>query len=207
MATPKTSFSRPGGKKKQNARVLIICEDSQSSLNYIKQARDHYELRIDVDAIFCNHTDPAGILNHAIKNKKNYDKIFCVLDKDSHPSYDSALVNAKQHYPQIEIIQSVPCFELWLILHFKYSTKPYNRNKSSPGQLLLSDLLKIPEMINYTKGTEDNLFKYLINHLGIAKTNAKKLEQHCLSLESYNPYTKLHHLIKYLSEYKTKQSN
>jgi len=50
------------------------------------------------------------------QNGKN-DEIWVVCDRDAHPNYHQSIAQA--HSQGIKVAASNPCFELWLILHFK----------------------------------------------------------------------------------------
>jgi hypothetical protein len=55
-----------------------------------------------------------------------YDEVWCVLDVDEHPKLHEArqLANARG----IELAISNPCFELWLLLHFRESPGAQHRH-------------------------------------------------------------------------------
>ena len=85
-----------------------------------------------------NDTDPLKIINNTAKdakkqgvNTKHGDIAAVVFDMDldntKTKNYKQLLELAKSK--NIEICSSNPCFELWYLLHFRYSTKPYNSNK------------------------------------------------------------------------------
>lgn len=78
-----------------------------------------------------NETDPNGIVEATIRYIKNEeidladgDIAFCVVDTDTNPSkqaqIDKALRMAKNN--GINLILSNPCFEIWFLQHFRYST-------------------------------------------------------------------------------------
>ena len=76
-----------------------------------------------------------SVINYAIdqkletenKNKTQdeplYDAIYCVIDRDKHLNFRNAVTKGRTH--KLQVIRSVPCFEIWLRLHFDYSSKPY----------------------------------------------------------------------------------
>lgn len=55
----------------------------------------------------------------------SYDEVWCVFDRDEHPHVDDACQMARDN--DIEIALSNPCFELWLLLHFRESPGLQNR--------------------------------------------------------------------------------
>lgn len=46
-----------------------------------------------------------------------YDAVWCVFDVDDHPRVSDAIVMARDN--GVELAISNPCFELWLLLHFR----------------------------------------------------------------------------------------
>lgn len=48
---------------------------------------------------------------------RRYDEVWCVCDKDRHERLDEARRMARQN--GIHLVVSNPCFELWLLLHFR----------------------------------------------------------------------------------------
>ncbi len=55
-----------------------------------------------------------------------FDEVWCVHDIDEHPKIDEARVMARDN--DILLAVSNPCFELWLLLHFRDSPGPQHRN-------------------------------------------------------------------------------
>ena len=140
-----------------------------SSLNQIQTS---YRIQIAKG----NKTDPKGIVEDMIKTIKNEqidlkhgDIAICVFDavfgKYKSAQIDDAKLLASKH--GIEIIISNPCFEVWFIEHFGYTTKNFNSNAEVIDELKE----KIP---NYTKSI--NLHPLIIDKTDIAINNCKKLE-------------------------------
>lgn len=108
-----------------------------------------------------------------IKNEqidlKHGDIAICVFDavfgKYKSAQIDDAKLLASKH--GIEIIISNPCFEVWFIEHFGYTTKNFNSNAEVIDELKE----KIP---NYTKSI--NLHPLIIDKTDIAIKNCKKFE-------------------------------
>ena len=86
--------------------------------------------------------------------------------------YRSETIAKIQNKESFFAANSVPCFEYWLLLHFKDSTKPYsNKGNSSIANEVLKDLkLYLP---NYAKGTKD-IFYQTQQALNFAINNAKQ---------------------------------
>ena len=55
------------------------------------------------------------------------DQVWAVFDKDAHPRVDEAMNKAEA--AGIGIGYSNPCFELWLVLHYKDCNRPVHRHE------------------------------------------------------------------------------
>lgn len=120
--------------------VLIVCEGSKTEPNYFKTLRTLWKLpsaQVEIRGGECR-SQPIDVVDFAIDKKlkrenshrksgiPKYDQIWCVIDHEAAnkpENLDRALDIARLH--GINIALSNPCFELWFLLHFKYSTKPY----------------------------------------------------------------------------------
>lgn len=158
-------------------------------------------------------TDPVGMIKSLINymekediNTKNGDKIYCVFDGDlninKQKRIDEAVKIAERE--NIDIIISIPSFELWYRLHYSYTTKFYSSNKE-----LIKDLKKyIP---NYEKNMD--VYNLLEEYTKVAIENSKKLEEyqlnHLKNLNDINcnPYTSVYKPVEYLLERKNKNEN
>jgi len=99
-----------------------------------------------------------------LKRDDDFEHIFLVFDRDTHSTYNQAIVKtnglkSKEEFKtkNIAAVTSVPCFEIWLLLHVSSTTKPYGKGtgKKSPAQAVLQDLRKFPEFASYTKSRAD----------------------------------------------------
>ncbi|MBF0487139.1 MAG: RloB domain-containing protein [Nitrospirae bacterium] len=205
-------------RSKHKEVILIISEGKKTEPYYFDSLREHLGLNKESVRIPKNYggNDPktlVGIAEEEFKRelKKSppgYDRILVVFDKDTHASYDAAkdMISKlnKKYKDKFKAITSVPCFEFWLLLHFKYTSKPYQSNKKSVCDCVTDDLKKyIPD---YDEGSRDT-FENTKNHLDNAFDHAEKLEIDRESAGTDNPSTNVHHLIKYLCCELDKQRN
>lgn len=201
MARKSSPFERKKPSLKQQPLVLVICEDTKSSLQYLKDAARHFRAIVEVEEIekvgiiHCGRNDPLNIVKEAIERQRNFDHVYCAIDRDIHENFDEALVLAKA-YKKISVIASYPCYEFWILLHFQKCQRPYRGiGKNSSGDLLLKDLCKEPGMENYSKGNSKNIFDQLIDRLPKARQRAAEVMADALDNGNLNPSTKLHELI------------
>jgi hypothetical protein len=121
-------IKRQKPKREPYDRVLIVCEDSDSSPAYLRAVCDELRLstaNIEIKGEECGSA-PISVVEYAIKliKKDNgYDQVYCVIDRDQHKRFQEALEKAKGK--KIKMIVSIPCFEYWLLLHFEFTTKSF----------------------------------------------------------------------------------
>lgn len=148
-------------------------------------------------------TDPENIVKNTIKmlKKEDIDKksdiAISVFDMDFGEERKEQFLKAKKiaEKSKIMLITSNPCFEIWFLLHFEYSTKQFTSSDD-----LLSTLRKFDK--DYAKNKCNFLiYKNLINE---AVENCKKLDKYHLensnnsNIEFNNPRTDMYKLIEKL---------
>lgn len=198
MGRDSKSFSRLPAKYKPQASVLVLCEDTKSGKQYLTDATYDFRVRVQVEIAHCGRTDPLGIVEAAIERQQKYDKIFCVIDRDRHASFDEAIRRARGA-SKIVVIPSFPCFELWYLLHFQRVTKPYaEEGRNSPADCLIRDLRNCPGMENYAKGNSRSIYADL-GHVKL--TEARRLSPQVFAeavrVGNPNPSTRIHELFDY----------
>lgn len=198
-------------KKNQPTRVLIVCEGEKTEINYFNFLSKQYQLTgIELPKNQCG-SSPISILEYAKfrERKDEFDKVFCVFDKDKHETYDNTikeLQKLSKENPDVwknALINSVPCFEYWYLLHFEYTTKPFNplikNKKGGSSEQVISELKKyIPD---YEKSNR-NMFQQLVEKLPFAIKNAEKSLAEAEKNQTDNPTTKVHLLVEYLQQLK-----
>jgi hypothetical protein len=205
----KNYFERKIGVRKSNEVVLIVCEGEKTEPNYLRGLRHSLRLsNATINILDTNHgSDPVSVVSAAIsefeKDPSLYDRVYCVFDKDSHANYAAALDLTKNHALArrkiLFVSNSVPCFEIWLLLHFKYTTQAYVRKgNKSPCDCVVADLKRAAGLANYVKNHK-GIYDLVSSKTKIALENAKKLEKFNLGVGSDNPSTKMHDLVAYLT--------
>ena len=197
------SFERAIEWRKSNEVVLIVCEGEKTEPNYLRGLIR--ALRITtINILDTEHgSDPVSILNAAIaefdKDKSLYDRVYCVFDRDGHANYAAALNLAQNHALTksnvLFVTNSVPCFEIWLLLHFKYTTQAYVKaGNKSPCDRLISDLKRAGSLPNYQKNHK-GIYELVSAKTGTAIRHAKMLDKYNRGVGSDNPSTKMHDLV------------
>lgn len=204
MGRSSGSFTRPSSRFKPHPLVLVICEDSKSGKQYLEDAKHFYRVEVKVEVSHCGKTDPKGIVEAGISRQNQFNHVFCVIDRDNHENFDEALALAHKS-AKVCVIASYPCFEFWYLLHFRKTRKAYSSvGERSAGARLVSDLKKIPEFADYTKGNMEGIFSMLLGKpFEFARKTAPQVYAEALAEDEMNPSTALHKLIdffEYLSE-------
>lgn len=202
------SLKRKLAKRDSYDMVLIVCEGEKTEPNYFQALIDELQLNTANIQVINNTSgsSPRNVVDCAVslyKKNKDYDRVYCIFDKDKHTNYLEAIdvVNrtkmAKGH--SIHAITSVPCFEFWILLHFEYTTKSFDTKSGSICAQVITDLKK--HLPNYEKGDQDT-FGATKEHLMTAITRAKRVYDYCESGDTDMPSTKIHNLVEYLQNLK-----
>lgn len=194
MARDAASFRRSRAKRNPQPTVLVLCEDSKSSLTYLTEAAQEFRAIATLRIAHPGTTAPLGIVSAAVREIRNYEQIYCVVDRDEHANFDEARMLAAHHAPRISLCVSHPCFEYWLLLHFMRTRKPYTRaGTNSPCDAAHRDLKAV--LPTYSKGNVRGLFRTLFPRLEQALANSEWAAADALESASANPSTGFHELI------------
>lgn len=196
MARTASSFARGEPKFSEEKLILVLCEDTKSGKQYLQEAASHFRANLLVDVAHAGVTHPSGIVAHAIERQNKYDEVYCAIDRDSHVCFDRALDMAKAH-KKITVIPSYPSFEFWILLHFGYSRKPFNRTgRLSPGDCVIRDIKTYALLADYDKGKDRSYFNELLGKpFQIARKAAPRVLKDAQDSEALNPSTEIHLLI------------
>lgn len=192
-------------------KVLIVSEGSKTEPNYFTEIKSHYEINTANIRISgkCG-SDPVSVVRHGKelyaeeiqKGLEPYDRVFCVFDRDQHENFAEAVSLVDSFHPKntYKAIISIPCFEVWLLLHYNYSSAEFisNGGKSS-GKLVMDELLRY--WPNYTKG-QHGAFEYLFNQMDVAIHSAARLNKEVTARGGDNPTSNIHELVTYLRDIK-----
>lgn len=206
-------LERKQGRRASYDRILIVSEGSKTEPNYFGEIRSAYRLHTANVAVYPSElgTAPIQVVQYAQalfeegdrhKNiqRRAFERVYAVFDRDDHPSFDAALTlaaaldgklknDAKQ--PVVfRAIASVPSFELWLLLHFEDVQAPLHRNQ-------VMQRLK-QHMPGYDKGA-GNAFKNTCANLTVATQRAELLAQRFSAHTDPEPFTAMAELVALLT--------
>lgn len=159
--------ARRAAPKQPRHRILVVCEGQVTEPSYFFAFRDWCRNpRVEV-SIPKEHGTPRTLVELALAIKRAaearahaerdenlaFDEVWCAYDVDEHPKLNDARQLAQAH--GIELAISNPCFELWLLLHFRESPGARHRHDV---QALLATFLpgyeKHPDMALVLHGYE-----------------------------------------------------
>jgi hypothetical protein len=198
--------------KEASERLLIVCEGSKTEPNYLEEIRKEFRLastrvRVQPSSFgtgplqvvqFAEHLFLEGDLNKSIL-ARDFDRVYAVFDRDDHETYHAALSkmaslnrrfrNNEKSKVSFEAIASVPCFELWLLLHFEDIQAPIERTQ-------VYERLRgyLPD---YDKG-QSGYWAATKPNLSLAIERAKIRQNHSTPHNGLQPYTDMDRLVEKL---------
>jgi hypothetical protein len=185
--------------------VLIVCEGEKTEPFYFEGLRVHYGISsVNVRVTPANGSDPVSIVSYALERFDDYDRTYCVFDRDEHRNFDEAIRIGKASNAYIDgrlyLIPSTPCFEVWPLLHYRYSAAEIARvGQRSPGDMAVAELRAYID--DYEK-KHRGIFAHLLPRLDNGLRHARQLESENRDTGAVNPATKLHQLVEYLMRIK-----
>ena len=192
------SLRRQSGKKLPRSITLIVCE-GETEQAYFAVARVHYGLST-AEVVLADNTDgaaPISVVRCAEKKcaePGSYDHVFCVFDRDGHESFPRArllvttLSSRKSRPLPIRDAISVPCFELWVLLHFERTDAPFRRC----DDVIARVKTHMPGYVKADAATAKQLFE----RVDTAIANAEWLESRAETTQ-LNPYTTVHRVLNH----------
>ena len=207
-------LNRRSARKSPYSTILIVCEGEKTEVKYFKEFIKFHRLNTANVKVLSSKkgSAPINVIEFAIETAESQEgiyKVYCVWDRDNHESYERALDKIKNHKskrkakskPRYQAIVSLPCFEIWLLLHFTFTSKPYTpTEKHSPCDNVIIDLRQY--LSHYAKNSND-LYEQLSEHTEVAIQNGDRLKEYNLQSNSSNPATDVHELIRDLKSLTT----
>lgn len=207
-------IKRKNGHKPVKRRFLIGCEGSKTEYSYFKRLIHELGLTsVDIEIVNDCGSAPISIYNAVVERVKeeagseaHFDEAFCVFDHDTHESFDKVCNNIKNRKNnsknkdtnncEIQAITSTPCFEIWLMLHFNYSTKPIEaKGRKSCGRVAKTRMRDIIGFEKYDGTLTGKQLNLLMDKIDQAIKNAENLNRYNSSNNSSNPSTEVYILV------------
>jgi hypothetical protein len=195
-------------------RILIVSEGTKTEPNYLNEICHEY--RIPTANVVVqpgkDGTGPLQVVRYAQRLftegdhhcgifKKAFEWVYAVFDRDEHASYEEAiqlagsldrsLRNDLREKIRFLAVASVPCFELWLLLHFEDVHSPIERS-----EVLRRLRRHLPE---YEKGS-NSVYALTKGRLQEAIRRARRLQaNHDCGAMGEGPFTTVHELVHQLT--------
>ncbi|MFJ6775275.1 RloB family protein [Kitasatospora sp. NPDC091257] len=121
-----TSLTRRAGHRESRQRLLVVCGAKVTERDYLQGLKSSARNpAVSLKIVECPRS-PSQVVDHAVLLRDQadgeYDATWCVLDVDEFPNLGQTAVEARKK--NIEVAFSNPCFEVWLLLHFKDYRRP-----------------------------------------------------------------------------------
>jgi hypothetical protein len=197
----------------QGPRYLIVCEGMKTEPYYFEEFCQGHQLRTPRVRIAPGEvgSSPDCVVAYAEKlfdedaklGPDRYDQVFCVIDRDKHPTFKPAIEhieNLKAAGKPFVAIPSYPCFEFWLLLHFTYTRQSFHAaGKRSICDNVIRELRKQPGFGAYAKAQKD-IYSQLRDQTEAAIKHALLAEKEAEETGERNPSTCVHHLVAELQK-------
>jgi hypothetical protein len=201
------SLARKKGKRPPYQRVLIVCEGARTEPNYFEDIRKQNRIpTAHVRVTPADGTQPRRVVDFAeetFSETKEWDLVYAVFDRDDHTTYadavnrasalDGKLRNDERKPVRFAAVPSVPCFELWLLLHYADIQAFYHRAR-------IFNLLRA-HIPGYEKGME-KIYATTEPLLSRAVERAQRLVARFAPLPGADPYTAVHEVVQLLRSFR-----
>ncbi|QQR68281.1 MAG: RloB domain-containing protein [Alphaproteobacteria bacterium] len=210
----RAQLERKKSGRASHDRVLIVSEGKKTEPLYFEEIRRTYRLHTANIEVRKSEfgTQPKQVVEYARELFLNgdrhrkiapraFERVFAVFDRDEHRTYHEALslaeslngklLNDAKQKIEFQAIASVPCFELWLLLHFEHIQHPLHRNDA---------LQRLKQHIpGYEKGLEGT-FRLTKDKLNVASMRARSLAANTAH-HGNEPYTNVDFLVNLLRSF------
>ena len=189
--------------RKQKSKILIAAEGkNKTEKTYFSNFEDGKK-SYNITYARGNNTDPLKLVKMLIKeidelklDLQDDDVAYCIFDTDVDPNKNKIIEEAIQlaRKNNIRIITSSPCFELWFLLHYDYTTA--NMDSEEVIKRLKEYYPKYEKNIN--------IYPDIIKEIDLAIDRAKKLEKYQtdnnrrIGMVEANPNTEVYIIVEYL---------
>lgn len=206
-------LERQSRDRAKGPRFLIVCEGKKTEPYYFEEFCEVHQLRTSRVRIAPGDegSSPDCVVAYAETlfdedaqlGPDRYDQVFCVIDRDTHPTFKPAIKRIKELVADgkpFVAIPSFPCFEYWLLLHFTYTRQSFHAaGKRSICDSVIRELHKQPGFGDYAKA-QKNIYSLVKEHTDTAIKHAEWAEKDANQTGESNPSTSVHHLVKELQQ-------
>lgn len=167
-------------RRKRKPLMLIVAEGKNKTERQYFSSFQEQHGKYNIRFVTGLETDPVGMFktmekawNNNELSTKDGDKAYIVLDIDCKLEKIQLIKQLQSKTKNIRFITSNPCFEVWFILHFIYTTHQFKDSKEPKRQLTKY----IPE---YEESMDISMILYPL--LDAAVKNLERLKEHYKTL-------------------------
>jgi hypothetical protein len=197
-------LARKRGNRPPYDRVLIVSEGTKTEPQYFEDIRIQNSIPSAHITVLPSGmgTEPRQVVDFAeatFQETKAYERVYAVFDRDDHSTYRDALVRAgaldgklrndERRSVVFHAVPSVPCFELWLLLHYQDVHAFRHRTDTI-------DHLK-RHIADYEKGAK-GIYEITKPRLEIAVQRARHLRTRFQADTGADPFTRVDELVELL---------
>ncbi len=203
-------MARKSKNKPLKFKVAIVGE-GETEWYYFTDMRHFERFSFKVEPELPKHSDFKTIINTARKKRdEGYDLVFCVLDMDRISNDEKerkdyvSWKSKKSANRNIEFIETMPCIELWFLLHFleNHSSRIY-LNYEQVKKPLKKFIPNYDKTASFLRNSQ--IYRYLLD-----KGSFEKADEYALKLfqekenngNPFSNYSQINELVKKLREYK-----
>lgn len=194
--------------RERGLRFLIICEGQKTEPFYFTEFCEIHQLLTARVRILSGSegSSPDRVVSYAKQvfdedaklGSDSYDQVFCVIDRDNHTTFESAMRQIKKLKSQgapFVAVPSYPCFEYWLLLHFTYTRRGFTASGGrSSCDNLIRELQKQPGFQSYVKARK-NIYSLLKDRTETAIKHAQMADKEAAQTREKNPSTDVYKLV------------
>jgi RloB-like protein len=118
-------------------KLIILCEDTYAAPDYLLTLGNfsaNPKVKIDKDKLERGAGEPKTLIDKAITHRdteakkarkdgnEDINEVWVVFDRDKHEHFAEPIKRGETK--GVNIAYAIPCFELWLILHFECHNRP-----------------------------------------------------------------------------------
>jgi len=201
-ARHRRSYDRRAPNREPYDTILIVCEGEKTEPNYFKGLITACRLSgARIKVMHPPATDPMSLVQFGETQLGNHDRVFCIFDRDGNDEGFRQAVRKIENSEagragRFHAITSVPCFELWVLLHFRYTAAPFTAvGRASACQRVLNAVRE--HLPDYAKG-DGEIYRWIEPRTNAALRHANRLEAERAGAAFDNPSTRMHRLVEYL---------
>jgi hypothetical protein len=132
---PPADLRRRAPRRNPKTKIIIVCEGKVTEPQYLSELARHCGALVSIDLIIKGGMGvPLSILQRArevlVQRDDEFgqnDQVWAVFDRDEHPEVARAIHESIA--AGISVGFSNPCFELWLVLHYRDFDAPVSRGE------------------------------------------------------------------------------